>query len=162
MSTDRTKLTSSQPASYSGIGAGAQHRYSPVEVTGMAHEKILRTASSWLFVIQAVLVVLFATLATETFIGGDKFLDTYQLFTGVEIMMFIGFGYLMTFLKRYGMGALGFTMLITVIGLQWGILTEVRFCDHMNSKRIYHIDIVYSIGRLCLRSGSINPMRKFQ
>jgi hypothetical protein len=30
-----------------------------------------------------------------------------------------------TFLKRYGMGAVGFTMLITVVGLQWGILTEV-------------------------------------
>ena len=39
--------------------------------------------------------------------------------------MFVGFGYLMTFLKRYGMGAVGFTMLITVVGLQWGILTEV-------------------------------------
>merc|ERR1719201_604408 len=120
MSTDRTKLTNTQPASYSG----SQHRYNRVEVTGMAHEYTLQSASTWLFVIQAVLVVLFATLATETFIGGDKFLDIYQLFTGVEIMMFIGFGYLMTFLKRYGMGALGFTMLITVVGLQWGILTE--------------------------------------
>jgi len=40
-------------------------------------------------------------------------------------MMFFGFGYLMTFLKRYGMGAVGFTMLLTVVGLQWGILTEV-------------------------------------
>ena len=49
-------------------------------------------------------------------------------FTGIEIMMFFGFGYLMTFLKRYGMGAVGFTMLITVIGIQWGVLVEVS-CD---------------------------------
>jgi ammonium transporter Rh len=55
----------------------------------------------------------------------EKFNEVYQMFTGIEIMMFFGFGYLMTFLKRYGMGAVGFTMLITVVGLQWGILTEV-------------------------------------
>eukprot|EP01034_Spumella_vulgaris_P028827 gene28827-35758_t len=37
---------------------------------------------------------------------------------------FIGFGYLMTFLKWYGLGAVGFTMLIAAIGLQWYL-----FCD---------------------------------
>jgi len=46
------------------------------------------------------------------------------MFIGVEIMMFIGFGYLMTFLKWYGLGAVGFTMLITAVGLQWYL-----FCD---------------------------------
>lgn len=39
--------------------------------------------------------------------------------------MFFGFGYLMTFLKRYGMGSVGFTMLLTALVVQWGILVEV-------------------------------------
>jgi membrane-associated HD superfamily phosphohydrolase len=129
MSTDRTKLVSSSMASYSG----SPQKYQRLEATGMSHEHTLRAASNWLFVVQALLVILFATLARETFLENNKFLDTYQLFTGVEIMMFIGFGYLMTFLKKYGMGALGFTMLITVVGLQWGILTEVRSIICMTS-----------------------------
>lgn len=51
----------------------------------------------------------------------------YQMYLGVTFMMFFGFGYLMTFLKRYGMGAVGFTMLITVLGLLWGVLVEAFF-----------------------------------
>jgi hypothetical protein len=124
MSNDRTKLVSGPTTSYSGKSA----QYRRVEATGLSHEHTLKSSSNVLFVIQAALVVLFAMYAKESFIEGDRFLDVYQLFTGVEIMMFIGFGYLMTFLKRYGMGALGFTMLITVVSLQWGILTEV--CTH--------------------------------
>lgn len=55
------------------------------------------------------------------------FTNQYVMYGGIVIMMFFGFGYLMTFLKRYGMGAVGFTMLITVICMQWGLLVEVSF-----------------------------------
>ncbi len=48
------------------------------------------------------------------------------MFLGVQVMMFCGFGYLMTFLKRYGLGALGFTMIVTCISLQWGVIAEVK------------------------------------
>ncbi len=37
-------------------------------------------------------------------------------------MMFIGFGFLMTFLKKYGYGSVGFNMLITVYVIEWAIL----------------------------------------
>lgn len=121
MSNDRSKLLSGHASSYTDVDA----QYARVEVTGVHPEHTLKAASNALFLIQAVLVVLFATFAKETYIGNGNFMNVYQLFTGVEIMMFIGFGYLMTFLRRYGMGALGFTLLITVVGLQWGILTEV-------------------------------------
>lgn len=40
----------------------------------------------------------------------------------IHMMLFGGFGFLMTFLKRYGFSAVGFTMLITVIVTEWSIL----------------------------------------
>lgn len=48
----------------------------------------------------------------------------YNFYVGVALMMFVGFGYLMTFLKAYGLGAVGFTMLITCLGVEWAIILE--------------------------------------
>ena len=63
-------------------------------------------------IFQVTLIILFAT------VGGSQILypatapgtgtQGYNMFIGVEIMMFVGFGYLMTFLKWYGLGAVGF------------------------------------------------------
>merc|ERR1719334_2764069 len=39
-------------------------------------------------------------------------------------MMFVGFGYLMTFLKAYGLGAVGFTMYITCLGVEFAIIIQ--------------------------------------
>jgi ammonium transporter Rh len=100
------------------------------------------TVSSWspfllkkvlwvLVVFQFILFILFAS-CTKT--GVIDPMDTvknplvgYFMFSGVEIMMFIGFGYLMTFMKWYGISAVGFTMIVTALGLQWSILTEAFF-----------------------------------
>jgi len=38
-------------------------------------------------------------------------------------MMFIGFGFLMTFLKRYGFSSVGYNMLVAALVLQWATLT---------------------------------------
>ena len=37
----------------------------------------------------------------------------------VHAMMFVGFGFLMTFLRRYGFGALTFNFVICAFGIQW-------------------------------------------
>ena len=42
----------------------------------------------------------------------------YEMYLGIALMMLVGFGYLMTFLKWYGMGAVGFTFIITVLSVQ--------------------------------------------
>ena len=39
-------------------------------------------------------------------------------------MIFIGFGFLMTFLKRYGFSSVGGNLLLAAFGLQWGLLTQ--------------------------------------
>jgi len=46
----------------------------------------------------------------------------YPLFQDVHVMIFIGFGFLMTFLKKYGLSAMSLNMLIAVICLQWATL----------------------------------------
>jgi len=44
------------------------------------------------------------------------------VFQNVHVMMFIGFGFLMTFLKKYGYSALSINFLIAALVLQWHIL----------------------------------------
>jgi len=47
-----------------------------------------------------------------------------SLYLGVALMIFVGFGYLKTFLKAYGLGAVGFTLLISCVGIQWALILE--------------------------------------
>eukprot|EP01112_Ceratiomyxa_fruticulosa_P009399 TRINITY_DN2446_c0_g1_i3.p1 TRINITY_DN2446_c0_g1~~TRINITY_DN2446_c0_g1_i3.p1 ORF type:complete len:568 (+),score=125.11 TRINITY_DN2446_c0_g1_i3:450-2153(+) len=46
----------------------------------------------------------------------------YQFYIDVTFMMYIGFGYLMTFLRRYGFGAVGYTFLLSAFAVEWGLL----------------------------------------
>ena len=45
-------------------------------------------------------------------------------------MIFIGFGFLMTFLKRYGLSAISLNMLISAFAIQWTILVSGFFHLH--------------------------------
>ena len=45
----------------------------------------------------------------------------YGMFQDVHVMMFIGFGFLMTFLRKYGFGALSFNFILCAFGIQWGM-----------------------------------------
>ncbi|XP_078283536.1 ammonium transporter Rh type C-like 2 [Rhinoraja longicauda] len=42
-------------------------------------------------------------------------------------MIFVGFGFLMTFLKRYGFGSVGFNFLIASFSIQWALLMQGWF-----------------------------------
>ena len=45
-------------------------------------------------------------------------------------MMYIGFGYLMTFLRRNGFAAVGMTFMVSAVVMEWGILVQT-FLEHM-------------------------------
>ncbi|XP_046657631.1 ammonium transporter Rh type A-like [Daphnia pulicaria] len=51
----------------------------------------------------------------------------YPMFQDVHVMIFIGFGFLMTFLKKYGYSAVALNFLIAAITLQWATLCQGFF-----------------------------------
>ena len=45
-----------------------------------------------------------------------------SVFQDVHVMIFVGFGFLMTFLKKYSFGAVGYNFFIAALVLQWATL----------------------------------------
>lgn len=45
-------------------------------------------------------------------------------FQDVHVMVFVGFGFLMVFLQRYGFSSVGFTFLVATFTLQWATLLQ--------------------------------------
>lgn len=78
--------------------------------------------------VQIILIILFAvgTNYQDAHITDeiDTARDDYALFQHVNVMMFIGFGYLMTFLRRYGYSALSLNMMLSALCIQWGMFMQ--------------------------------------
>uniref|UniRef100_A0A1Q3FSC6 Putative ammonium transporter rhbg n=1 Tax=Culex tarsalis TaxID=7177 RepID=A0A1Q3FSC6_CULTA len=66
--------------------------------------------------------------------GEEKFLPKYPHFQDIHVMIFIGFAFLMTFLKRYGFSASGLNLLVGALVIQWAII--MRGCYEMEDGRI--------------------------
>ncbi len=61
-------------------------------------------------------------------------------------MIFIGFGFLMTFLSRYAWSAVGFNFLLSALAIQWSMLTNSFFYAAQRQKWVRaHIGIVHLI-----------------
>ncbi|XP_061563434.1 ammonium transporter Rh type A [Cololabis saira] len=61
-------------------------------------------------------------------------MELYPMFQDVHVMIFIGFGFLMTFLKKYGFSSVGLNLLLAAFGLQWGLLMQGLW--HMDDGKI--------------------------
>ncbi|KAJ3442357.1 rh50 isoform b [Anaeramoeba flamelloides] len=48
----------------------------------------------------------------------------YTYYSDVAVMVIIGFGYLMTFLKKYGLSSLGYTFLLAGFCVQWTLINN--------------------------------------
>ncbi|XP_008919766.1 ammonium transporter Rh type A [Manacus vitellinus] len=82
--------------------------------------------------LEVITIVLFG-IFVEYKIGSDS--DAlYPHFQDVHVMIFVGFGFLMTFLKKYGFSSVGINMLIAAFGLQWGTLMQGFW--HMHGGKI--------------------------
>ncbi|KAG1715062.1 Ammonium transporter Rh type B [Nymphon striatum] len=67
-----------------------------------------------------------------------------KIFQDVHVMMFIGFGFLMTFLKKYGQSAVGLNFLLTAVVLQWATIMQGIHANHYHTP--IEINIVSLLG----------------
>nr|XP_033781397.1 ammonium transporter Rh type B [Geotrypetes seraphini] len=96
------------------------------------------------FILEAITIILFALFVrydTETDARewhqelrdhnksniDNDFYFRYPSFQDVHTMIFIGFGFLMTFLQCYGFSSVAFNFLIAAFGLQWSTLIQGFF-----------------------------------
>lgn len=85
-----------------------------------------------LILLQILFIILFAMFVvydpnsavhhSKSTENGKAQVATFPMFQDVHVMIFIGFGFLMTFLKKYGLSAVSLNMLNAVICLQWATL----------------------------------------
>ena len=73
--------------------------------------------------IQGFLLVFF--LFFTTYSPEDYSPSEYVIFRDIMVMLLLGFGFIMTFLKQYGLGAVGFTMMLTAIAVQLNVAVEL-------------------------------------
>nr|XP_040020010.1 ammonium transporter Rh type B isoform X1 [Gasterosteus aculeatus aculeatus] len=108
------------------------------------------------FILQIILIILFGVLVeydhdTDARLWHSKnhsdyendFYYRYPSFQDVHVMIFIGFGFLMTFLQRYGFSSVGFNFLIAAFSLQWATLMQ-GFFHGMHEGKI-HIGVLSMI-----------------
>jgi ammonium transporter Rh len=91
--------------------------------------------------LQVIILILFCLLVrydpgtamrspTSVEKGGAQMRDTYPLFQDVHVMIFIGFGFLMTFLRRYGLSAVSLNLLCSALAIQLFTLVHGFFHLH--------------------------------
>jgi ammonium transporter Rh len=101
---------------------------------------------------QVVVIVLFATctkfgdyasvsstVADE--IAKDHVQQYYPFFQDVHVMIFVGFGFLMTFVKTHSWGALCFNWIVSCWALQWGILSYGFWTQIIEGKEMHKIEL---------------------
>lgn len=52
---------------------------------------------------------------------GDS-INNYNLWQNIHVMIFVGYGFLVTYLRKYGWGAVAFTYCFAIVAAQWDIL----------------------------------------
>lgn len=94
----------------------------------------------FLLVLQCVFIVLFGVHA-EYGLQKSETEFYYSFFQDVHVMMFVGFGFLMTFLHRYSFSAVCFNFLLAAFALEWAILLRGYVFHWHSHSRTFPVDI---------------------
>ncbi|KHN78357.1 Ammonium transporter Rh type A [Toxocara canis] len=93
-----------------------------------------------------VLFGLFGKYSLNAMPGGPSstnFVNTnYPMFQDVHVMIFIGFGFLMVFLRRYGFSAVSMNLLLSCFVIQWGIIVRGFWSKEFETDGKFTISVV--------------------
>ncbi|XP_030743221.1 ammonium transporter Rh type C [Echinops telfairi] len=74
-------------------------------------------------------------------------------------MIFVGFGFLMTFLQRYGFSAVGFNFLLAAFGIQWALLMQGWLHNYQNGYIYLGLESLinadFCVGSVCVAFGAV-------
>lgn len=66
---------------------------------------------------------------------------TYKYFPDAHMMVFVGFGFLMTFLKKYGGSAVGFNFYMSALAAQWAVLVNSFWHQAHGGKSFHNVKL---------------------
>jgi len=114
----------------------------------------MRTSSHILAIIilQVIIVVLFALFVRydpelaqrspgSVVNGSDQIRNKYPMFQDVHVMIFVGFGFLMTFLKKYGLSAVSLNLMCSALAIEVFTLVYGFFHLHYDENGWPNIDV---------------------
>ena len=96
-----------------------------------------------LVILEAILIILFWVFVIDNLKGGDALISQrYPAWQDVNVMMLIGFGFLMTFIRSYTWSAIAFTFLTNAIISQYYVLFSAFWKKALNGNfSIVEIDV---------------------
>lgn len=99
-----------------------------------------------IFALEVMIVVLYAVFVTyeddanallqnnQTRPMENSLYQNYPFFADIQVMIFLGFGCLLAFFRRYGFGGMVFNFLIATFTIQWAILVQGFFQFYHDGK----------------------------
>uniref|UniRef100_A0A8C5MFJ5 Rh family C glycoprotein n=1 Tax=Leptobrachium leishanense TaxID=445787 RepID=A0A8C5MFJ5_9ANUR len=89
----------------------------------------------------------------------NEFYYRYSSFQDVHVMIFVGFGFLMTFLQKYGFGSVAFNFMLAAFGIQWAILMQGWFHSFEDGKILIGVENLinadFCVGSVCIAFGGV-------
>lgn len=99
-----------------------------------------------IFALEVMIVVLYVVFVTyddhanallqnnQTRPMENSLYQNYPFFADIQVMIFLGFGCLLAFFRRYGFGGMVFNFLIATFTIQWAILVQGFFQFYYDGK----------------------------
>lgn len=81
--------------------------------------------------------------------------EKYIIFRDIMVMLLLGFGYLMTFLEKYGLGAVGLTMLLTALNMECNLIVEGLLTNSSSISMDSIINAEFSAAALLISFGAL-------